>query len=55
MALREILTQRSRPFLFSTSHPPAVVAACREAIRVMQDEPELQERLWANTRHSRPS
>jgi glycine C-acetyltransferase len=49
-ALREILTQRSRPFLFSTSHPPAVVAACREAIRVMQEEPELIERLWANTR-----
>jgi glycine C-acetyltransferase len=49
-ALREILTQRARPFLFSTSHPPAVVAACREAIRVMCDEPELQERLWANTR-----
>jgi glycine C-acetyltransferase len=49
-ALREILTQRSRPFLFSTSHPPAVVAACREAIRVMEEEPELQERLWANTR-----
>src|SRR6476661_6051556 len=50
LALREILTQRARPFLFSTSHPPAVVAACREALRVMQDEPELQERLWANTR-----
>ena len=50
LALREILTQRARPFLFSTSHPPAVVAACREAIRVMQEEPELQERLWANTR-----
>jgi glycine C-acetyltransferase len=49
-ALREILTQRARPFLFSTSHPPAVVAACREAIRVMQDEPELQTVLWANTR-----
>jgi glycine C-acetyltransferase len=49
-ALREILTQRARPFLFSTSHPPAVVAACREAIKVMQDEPELLERLWANTR-----
>ncbi|MFL5649801.1 MAG: glycine C-acetyltransferase, partial [Chloroflexota bacterium] len=51
LALREILTQRARPFLFSTSHPPAVVAACREAIRVMQDEPELQERLWDNTRY----
>jgi glycine C-acetyltransferase len=49
-ALREILTQRARPFLFSTSHPPAVVAACREAIRVMREEPELLERLWANTR-----
>jgi glycine C-acetyltransferase len=49
-ALREILTQRARPFLFSTSHPPAVVAACREAIKVMQEEPELLERLWANTR-----
>jgi glycine C-acetyltransferase len=49
-ALREILTQRARPFLFSTSHPPAVVAACREAIRVMQEEPELIERLWTNTR-----
>jgi glycine C-acetyltransferase len=50
VALREILTQRARPFLFSTSHPPAVVAACREALHVMQDEPELGERLWANTR-----
>ena len=49
-ALREILTQRARPFLFSTSHPPAVVAACREALKVMQEEPQLHERLWANTR-----
>ena len=50
VALRELLIQRARPFLFSTSHPPAVVAACREAIRVMQEEPELHTRLWANTR-----
>ena len=49
-ALRELLTQRARPFLFSTSHPPAVVAACREALKVMVEEPELHERLWANTR-----
>jgi glycine C-acetyltransferase len=48
--LRDILVQRARPFLFSTSHPPAVAAACREAIRIMVDEPELIERLWANTR-----
>ncbi len=49
-ALRDILIQRARPFLFSTSHPPAVAAACREAIKVMEEEPELLERLWANTR-----
>jgi glycine C-acetyltransferase len=48
--LRDILVQWARPFLFSTSHPPAVAAACREAIRVMQEEPELIERLWANTK-----
>jgi glycine C-acetyltransferase len=49
-ALRDVLVQRARPFLFSTSQPPAVVAACREAIRIMVEEPELLERLWANTR-----
>jgi glycine C-acetyltransferase len=49
-ALRDMLIQRARPFLFSTSHPPAVVAACLAAVHVLQDEPELIERLWANTR-----
>ncbi len=49
-ALRELLTQRARPFLFSTSHPPAVAAACIEALAVMQQEGQLFERLWANTR-----
>ncbi len=48
--LRDVLVQRARPFLFSTSAPPAVAAACLEAIRIMQEEPELIERLWANTR-----
>ncbi|MCU0483849.1 MAG: glycine C-acetyltransferase [Chloroflexi bacterium] len=48
--LRELLVQRARPFLFSTSHPPAVAAACIAAIHVLEDEPGLIERLWANTR-----
>jgi glycine C-acetyltransferase len=48
--LRDYLIQRSRPFLFSTSHPPAVVAACLAAVDVLEQEPERIERLWANTR-----
>ena len=50
LALRELLIQRGRPFLFSTSHPPAVAAACLAAVRVLEEEPELIERLWASTR-----
>ena len=50
-ALRTVLEHRARPFLFSTSHPPAVAAACLAAIDVLEDEPELIERLWENTRH----
>jgi glycine C-acetyltransferase len=49
-ALRDILTQRARPFLFSTSSPPAVTAACIAALAVMREEDELFERLWANSR-----
>ncbi len=49
-ALIEFLYHRGRPFLFSTSHPPAVPAACLAAIDVLEREPQLIERLWENTR-----
>jgi glycine C-acetyltransferase len=49
-ALRDVLIHRARPFLFSTSHPPAVAAACLAAIDVLESEPELIERLWQNSR-----
>ncbi|HEU5257481.1 MAG TPA: glycine C-acetyltransferase [Vicinamibacterales bacterium] len=49
-ALIEFLYHRARPFLFSTSHPPAVAASCLAAIDVLEGEPELIERLWDNTR-----
>ena len=49
-SLIEYLYHRARPFLFSTSHPPAVAAACMAAFDVLEQEPERIERLWSNTR-----
>ena len=46
----EFLYHRARPFLFSTSHPPAVAAACLAALDVLENEPQWMERLWDNTR-----
>jgi glycine C-acetyltransferase len=47
--LIEFLYHRARPFLFSTSHPPAVAAACLAAFDILEKEPERIERLWENT------
>jgi glycine C-acetyltransferase len=49
--LIEFLYHRARPFLFSTSHPPAVAAACLAAFDVLEEEPERIDRLWENTRY----
>ena len=49
--VRDHLIHKSRPFLFSSSHPPAVVAACIAAVDVLEQEPQLMEQLWSNTRH----
>ena len=48
--LIEFLYHRARPFLFSTSHPPSVAAACVAAFDVLEQEPERIEKLWENTR-----
>jgi glycine C-acetyltransferase len=49
--LIEFLYHRARPFLFSTSHPPGVAAACIAAFDVLESEPERIEQLWTNTRY----
>src|SRR5918994_2127650 len=46
----EFLYHRARPFLFSTSHPPAVTAACLAALDILENEPQWIEKLWDNTR-----
>ena len=49
-ALIDFLYHRARPFLFSTSHPPSVAATCLAALDVLEQEPEIIDRLWENTR-----
>jgi glycine C-acetyltransferase len=49
--LIDFLYARARPFLFSTSHPPAVAASCLAAFDVLEQEPTLMENLWSNTRY----
>jgi len=46
---RDFLLQRARPVLFSTSHPPSVVATCIAALEVLEEDNSLVERLWENT------
>ncbi len=46
----DFLYHRARPFLFSTSHPPSVAASCIAAFEVLDEEPQLIEKLWSNTR-----
>jgi len=51
----EFLYHRARPFLFSTSHPPSIAATCIAAFEVLEDEPQLIGKLWANTRFFKES
>jgi len=48
--LIEFLYHRARPFLFSTGHPPSVTATCMAAFELLEQEPQLIEKLWANTK-----
>lgn len=47
--MRDFLLQRARPVLFSTSHPPSVVATCIAALEILEEDTSLVERLWENT------
>ncbi len=48
--LMEFYVHKARPFLFSSAHPPAVIAACIAAVDVLETEPQWVTRLWENTR-----
>jgi 7-keto-8-aminopelargonate synthetase-like enzyme len=46
--ISELLLNRARPFIFSTSLPPATVAASLKALEIMKGAPGLIEKLWEN-------
>ncbi|HBK4050299.1 glycine C-acetyltransferase [Enterococcus faecium] len=45
------LKARSRPFLFSTSLTPGAAAAALASITLMQEHPELVEKVWENANY----
>jgi glycine C-acetyltransferase len=49
----ELLRQRSRPYLFSNSVAPSIVAASLRVLHLLEGAGQLRERLAANTRHFR--
>ncbi len=49
----ELLRQRSRPYLFSNSVAPPVVAASVRALELIETSAELRDRLRENTAHFR--
>lgn len=48
--MKEYLVTSARSFIFTTAHPPAIIAACSEAIRMVQDEPVHMARLWEGSK-----
>lgn len=51
--LRNFALNRSRTWLLSGSHPPAVAAACIGAIDVLENEPQHVRNLWKRTDYFR--
>jgi 8-amino-7-oxononanoate synthase len=46
----EVLKLACRPYMYTASLPPAVVASSMTALRLVEERPELREHLWRNAR-----
>ncbi|MCX5783816.1 MAG: glycine C-acetyltransferase [Elusimicrobia bacterium] len=49
-AMRDYMVSNARPFLFSSSHPPSVIATCIAGLEILYSEPQLLKKLWDNTK-----
>jgi len=52
-AVIDLLRQRARPYLFSNSLPPSIVAAGLEAIRLVEEGGDLRKQLFENANYWR--
>jgi 8-amino-7-oxononanoate synthase len=50
-ALLEAVRFSARPYIFTASASPSVIASARAALQIVLDEPERRQRLWDNARH----
>lgn len=48
--MKEWLSHRGRPILFSTALPPAAVAPIMEAVKLLMNSTEYTDRLWSNAK-----
>ncbi len=49
--LADYVRATGRPFIFSSSHPPSVIATCLKALDLLENEPERIKTLWDRARH----
>jgi len=47
------LKNKARSFIFSTALPPTAVGAALAALKIVQREPEIRQKLWRNARYLR--
>jgi 8-amino-7-oxononanoate synthase len=47
----ELIRYVSRPFIFTASSSPSIIASTQEALRQLKARPELRHTLWRNAKH----
>jgi glycine C-acetyltransferase/8-amino-7-oxononanoate synthase len=47
-SLTQYLLNTARSFIYTTAPPPAMACAAREALKILQQEPDRRTRLWDN-------
>jgi 8-amino-7-oxononanoate synthase len=44
----DLVRYASRPYVFTASSSPSIIASTRQALKILSTQPELRRRLWEN-------